>query len=83
MVAHVLAPAGLLYVEATVWRPGHAWRSRLELAAAEPSPATHVLPSSELFRVLAAEGLVPLDVREDATAAQGERRLHVLARKGR
>lgn len=87
MAARVLRRDGLLYVEALVHRDGHAWRARKELAAdavtAEGGVAPRqVLPAADLFAGLAAERIVPVDVRE-VPAGPGEVALSVLARRTR
>ncbi|MGE0191286.1 MAG: hypothetical protein AB7T63_04505 [Planctomycetota bacterium] len=82
MAARVLRRDGLLYVEAAVHRDGHAWRARTELAADPGIDPRHVLPAADLFAGLAAERVVPLDVRE-LPAPPGEVALSVLARRTR
>ncbi len=82
MAARVLKRDGILYVEACVHRPGHAWRARTELGSTDAPPTNHVLPAGDLFSALAAERTVPLDVRE-LLAPAGEIALAVLARRGR
>ena len=87
MAARVLRRDGLLYVEALVHRDGHAWRARKELAAEVSSAEVgdtprQVLPAADLFGGLAAERVVPVDVRE-VPAPPGEIALSVLARRTR
>jgi len=82
MAARVLRRDGLLYVEAAVHRDGHAWRARTELAADPGLEPRHVLPAADLFAGLAAERVVPVDVRE-LPAPPGEVALSVLARRTR